>query len=53
MNTPYNAGRRAAERGFSLDDNPYQDEQSASEWEDGFYSYQPRQKIRKGVREWA
>jgi hypothetical protein len=53
MNTPYNAGRRAAERGFSLDDNPYHDEKSASEWEDGFYSYQPRQKIRKGVREWA
>ena len=40
------------ERGHPVEDNPYRDEKSASEWEDGYYSYQPKQKIRKGKREW-
>jgi hypothetical protein len=52
MNTPYNEGRRAAQKGFTLDDNPYTKEKEASEWEEGFYSYQPKQKIRRGKREW-
>lgn len=52
MNTPYNEGRRAAEKGHHENDNPYQAEPEASEWEDGFYSYQPKQKIRRGKKDW-
>jgi hypothetical protein len=52
MNTPYNEGHRAAQKGFTLDDNPYTDDERASQWEEGFCSYQPKQKIRRGKREW-
>jgi hypothetical protein len=44
--TPYTEGKRAAERGLSPDDNPYQDEHRAAMWEDGFYFYEPKQKVK-------
>lgn len=52
MNTPYNEGRRAAEKGHPENSNPYRQEPHVSEWEEGYYSYQPKQKIRRGKREW-
>jgi hypothetical protein len=52
MNTPYNEGQRAAKNGRPVDDNPYTDEQRASRWEEGYYSYEPKQKIRRGKPEW-
>ena len=53
--TPFTEGRRAAERGLSDEDNPYQDEYQAAQWEEGFYSlgsFETKQKIRRGKPEW-
>jgi hypothetical protein len=50
--TPFTEGRRAAERGLSEFDNPYKDWERGEQWEEGFYSFEPKQKIKKGKPEW-
>jgi hypothetical protein len=50
--TPFTEGRRAAERGLNEYDNPYQDDERGAQWEDGYYSFEPKQKIKKGKPEW-
>lgn len=53
--TPFTEGRWAAECGYSDEDNPYEEEFRASQWEEGFYSVQPlepKQKIKRGKPQW-
>ena len=53
MNSPYKEGQRAAERGESPEDNPYEDEHLGAQWEEGYYAVsEPKQKTRRGKPEW-